>query len=501
MSRWNGLATMAFVAGGLTLPPAAVAESVPGTARSRVGSAERLDVTLTGPLLAGVAPRQADGTRGLVLLVEEEGSPVLYRLDPEGGDLSRLATPLPEEAHALDAVDLDGDGSQELLVGGKGSAYLLEYAPGGAEGHLERVIHRPWFNLASLEDDLIRVPDAERNWVAAADVGRLWLHRASDSGSMDAVCECELPVFARRGPAGLLLETPGIRPLAEEGRVPRFAVGPEERGGRRLATRIVDPLAPGAEPVESLSRLPEPEEVQESFYLTVGGRPMLFVSTLETNKRGVFDKKRLRGFPLGPVGRNRSGSAPAVAAELDCLMWHSIAVEVVDVDADGREDVAAVHRRGLGGGKVSVTVFLAGADGRLGNRTRSTTFEDKEARRFRYGADLTGDGVPDLAVVGDGVLSVHRGLGGSGKKLLEKRPLAPISLALDEVGAQTIEVSVGSDVEAESGEESDEETGSSPSELTFVDLDGDGRDEVLLAIANSEGRGLLRWVRFTPGTR
>ena len=143
-------------------PPPPVAPPPPEGVHLKQGEGvTRLDAVLSGRLRGYAAPRRADGTRDLVLLVGAAWPPAvkapakggadagaacdgndpfeaartapcrLLRLDLSGnGAIELLRDDLPAEAGGLDSLDVDGDGAEELLVFLPGEIRVVRDADG-----------------------------------------------------------------------------------------------------------------------------------------------------------------------------------------------------------------------------------------------------------------------------------------------------------------------------------------------------------------------------------
>ena len=111
---------------------------------------------------------------------------------------------------------------------------------------------------------------------------------------------------------------------------------------------------------------------------------------------------------------------------------------------------------------------------------------------WSYGDDVDGDGHPDLVAVEEDRLLVFLGSG-------EARSRRPISrdprwiLPLARPQKRTVEASISVGQESEIEEETRLDD---PTLLTTVDLDGDGRAEIVVARAESGGSGLLEIFRL-----
>ena len=129
-----------------------------------------------------------------------------------------------------------------------------------------------------------------------------------------------------------------------------------------------------------------------------------------------------------------------------------------------------------------VDTFFGQGNGRF-ERPRRQKLANLAARSWSYGRDITGDGVADLAAIGEKGLSIFAGTGDPRRDLLDRRPRQTVDLS----GAKgTVTVSVGVGNEGMGVESSRSASLGAP----FIeDLDGNGRPELLLFSANAGGRG------------
>ena len=160
--------------------------------------------------------------------------------------------------------------------------------------------------------------------------------------------------------------------------------------------------ADGAAPFEAWSLLPAGERMVGDYaYLRLDGAPVLAVASFE--KIGVFAKKRFRLFLLNR-DRSRKGSPPVFSTETDCPLWFPLDATTADTDGDGRQDLVLSHPGGLRGKELLVSAYRGLGNGKFDPNPRRWKLGE-EVTDWRYGADLTGDGLPDLLVyVGDRLL-------------------------------------------------------------------------------------------------
>jgi hypothetical protein len=231
-----------------------------------------------------------------------------------------------------------------------------------------------------------------------AHTGVLELLAAGPGGTLVRKSSFPLPVKAERQRWGVRLSSPPLSLLP--GDPPLFAAGPDVEGRRRLKT-VLQP-ADGTAPVEAWSLLPGGERLAgDRVYLRLDGAPALAAASFE--KIGVFAKKRFRLFLLNR-DRSRKGSPPVFSTDTDCPLWFPLDVTAADVDGDGRQDLVLSHPGGLRGKELLVSAYHGLGNGKFDPNPRRWKLGE-EVTDWRYGADLTGDGLPDLLVyVGDRLL-------------------------------------------------------------------------------------------------
>jgi len=443
-----------------------------------VAGARRTDAVLPGHLLAAAEPKGIDGRRRLLVLTTPDdpkatrvpdGPRSLYLIDPgQAGAPRRLLDGLPEETNALAAVDLDGDGADEVLLGEPGKLFSL----GTPDS-----ISAPRLLLEASGLDLRRWrPGAS---FQAAEMGRLRTWDLED-GRLVPGLERALPVHAARERQALRLSSLPVTLIP-----PLAAVGPEDNGKLRLRTIL---LSSDGKQTETWSRLPERETVDSFRYALLDGRPVLIASTSDADKIGIFAKQRFRLFPLS-ADRSRSGQPPSLAFETASHRWFPVDPVLLDLDKDGKQDLVVLQPEGLGGGDLVIDTFFGQGNGRF-ERPRRLKLNDLDARSWSFGKDLTGDGIPDLVTVAKTGLHLFAGTADPRKDLLDRRPRKTVDLA----GAQeTISISVGVGT---GGVETETSRSASLGGPALEDLDGDGRPEVLLFSPNAGGRGRVMVVRL-----
>jgi hypothetical protein len=475
-----------YTALGLLLIGAAPPAPPPPPAVGVTIAPQRADAVLPGHLLDTATPRVSGNRRRLVVLITPdspqavftpEGARSLYLIDPErAGAPRKLLDGLPEKSSALDAIDLDGDGVEEILLGEPGKLWTLGSADAPDAPRL--LLEASGFDL--------RRSAASRGRFQAVDMGRLrtW---TLDGGRLVPGPEQALPVRATREQRALRLSS---LPVAAVGDLPLQAVGPEENGKTRLRTIL---LGPDGQRTEAWSQLPGREKVDGARYIALDGRPVLIVFTSDADKIGIFAEQRFRLFLLS-ADRTRSGQPPSLAFETATNRWFPVEPVVTDLDRDGRQDLVVLQPEGLGGGDFVVDAFFGQGSpggGRF-ERPRRLKLNNLEARFWRYGDDVTGDGAADLITLSETGLRVFAGTADPRRDLLDRRPRQTLDFA---AGKETVTVSLGA------GSEGAEMASSISNPLgrpQLADLDGDGGMEILLASRNAGGRGRLIVVRLRP---
>ncbi|HXT52500.1 MAG TPA: FG-GAP-like repeat-containing protein, partial [Thermoanaerobaculia bacterium] len=379
--------------------------------------------------------------------------------------------------------------------------HVLAFEGSGA-GDGRRVYDGPDLLFGGDGDDEMT---ARHPWLAAAAAGEVRrLTRAGDA--LQAGAAQAVPVTAKLERWGLHLESPSARFVG-----PWLAVGPAQEG-IHLRTVLI---GAGGERQELTSELPEPERVAESEVVTLDGRPTLVVGSFRG--LGVMSRKRLRVFAL--VGEpGAAPRRPLLARELSARAWQDVTVSAGDFDGDGRDDLAIAADEGLGGGDMTVTLFRGMGGGRLRAEPIEATFPADEVD-WRYGADVSGDGRPDLVTLGGGTLAIHAA---AANGLPTKKPMLAVKVEGTEARSRrTVEVSVGTGgTRTESSRERAAPTptpaptparskarGAQPTptpepprlpspKWELVDLDGDRKAELLWWAPDEKGETHLILLRF-----
>jgi hypothetical protein len=521
-------APLALAALAVSLGPAAAG------AAGKVAGAGRIEasvVHLPGRLVAAAVARGTHGRLGFALLVDDEirehiaggggkGSPAhprgataapsparprtVFFVEPGKPELELVADDVPAKIDSLAALSLpDGDQAADLLVLGEpGALYLLDPPWGGAHPRCRQVLAAPGLDLRSVHLDKEGSPRPRLPWLPVARAGRLQLlaARQPTAGELTAIATYPLPVTASREAWGLELASRPVHLLpGAPGAPPRFAVGPEAQGaGARLRTLLLS-SAPGEPPVEAWSLFPGAEKAGEGVYSSWDGKPALLLRSFA--KLGLFTKRDLRLYLLSR-DRSRAGAPPVIAVHTDCALWHELGAYLADAGGNGRQDLVLIHREGLRGKKLRFQVYPSLGQGRLAAQPRVSSL-DVEADDWFYGADLSGDGIPDLLVRSQGRLLLYPGAGKSYR--LAERPSWSFSLSAPPGGSAAARKKTAADKKTAAGKQQDETrtevqvqaggerraarvvTARGRGFGDLVDLRGDGRPILFLATVDDDG--------------
>jgi hypothetical protein len=506
---------------------------------ARSGAIETTVAHLPGRLLAAAVARDAAGRYGLALLVADVPEPAaahgpdgpdagaaagepapdgprsVFFLVPGSPALECLASSVPERVDAVAALASPAGGADQLILGEPGVLYAVEPARGDAAGACRKLLAAPGLDLRSLHGDRAGAPWPRLPWLAVARAGKLELlagDRSSPSPrELRPIASFQLPLAAEREPWGIKLTSSPVHLLPEpaaaasaasaaslparqpaasspanEPPAPRFAVGPEPQGKRRLRTLLLAATA-GEAPVESWSLLPDDGQNLDSSYLAWNGRPALAVSSVP--KFGVFVKRDLRLFLLAR-DRSRGGAPPAFEVHTECHLWHQIGTYFAAAGGGRAQDLVLIYPEGLSGKKLHFLVYADLGQGRLAAKPRVSSV-DVDADDWFYGADLTGDGVSDLLVKSQGRLLLYPGLANAYR--LADRPAWSFTLPAPPPRPKTGH-------EARDGGK-DEDRDEHPSHAAgarlagLADLRGDGHSTLFLGLAVERGRTALVAVR------
>jgi len=551
------LAALAAAAGLLAAPPPAspaspgvvAAAAPPAVETSRSGPLETSVFRLPGRLLASAVARDAGGRYGLVVLVADDGEHpadtavqardsaddpapglprALFFLEPGSTTLKRLAAALPEKLDAL--ATLAGSGGSggngdRLILGEPGILYTLDPPPSsgaGAGASCRRLLAAPGLDLRSLRGESAGEPRPRLSWVPAARAGRLELlaGEAAAPGlpELRPVASFPLPVAAARESWGIRLSSPAVHllPAPPPARVrpasapspappvppageppasfsPRFAAGPEPQGEQRLKTLLFSATA-GEAPLEAWSLLPAAAQDVESSYAFWDGQPVLAVTSIP--RFGIFVKRQLHLFLL-TRDRSRRGSEPLLAVNTDCHLWHTVKTYFADLAGTGRQDLVLIHPEGLGGKKLRFQVYTDAGQGRFAAQPRNSTV-DVDASDWFYGADFTGDGLPDLLVRdGQGRLLLYPGVAKAYR--LADRPSWSFHLPVPPPPPRAAKGKAKEDDDGD-GDDHPARPAVPPAArlANLVDLRGDGHPTLFLAIPDAQGRTQIVAVRRVP---
>jgi hypothetical protein len=504
--------------------PAPGAQPLPeGIRVERLPSGTRTDVMLPGQLVGLALPRRADGTRDVLALVaptpasEAEKPPAagtpppsdqddprtaaltaprrLIRVDLSGdGRLEVLREDLPADAGGLESFDVDGDGSEELLLFRAGKIELFRDAGGTRWSRgPETLVEDPALGSGGAEPRVLREPDATGDpWLPMVTVDGLRAYGRLPEGGFGLVSASPIPLFVRPTPDGLRIETPPVTRLRSgpDGAI-RFGAGADDdsfRGTDRLRSVLLDPaVVPERRSVDCWSRLPSRERVYERFMGTLDGRPALMITTTPAEKLKIFEDKWLRVFLL-EEDRTRAGRPPAFAVQTSANLWQEVRFAILDANGDGKQDLVLAYWKGIKNDTVALEAYVRKPDGTFDASARTTSLDVKDADRsvLEYGRDFDCDGAADLVVLAGGNLKVYPGTkaaGGGG--LVASTPKWTLPLPAIVNGQGVLVVAVGS----EGMSTSMRRVGlGSPRP---IDLDGDGRPEILLIGSREDGRGAL----------
>lgn len=486
-------------------PSAEKAPEPPHAELQKLDDGTRIDLKLDGPVLGlAVARREGDRRWVLVLVGRPEpqrgptpcgvesaadakprGDARLFGWNPDHPEtLSALGRDLPEGA--IDTADLDGNGVDEIVLFGEtGIAELLVDAEAGTTTVRELLAGR----YSQVWDEEGRDPA-----LRAVSIGALATYRRGEGEAIRPVSDLELPIVVSRRGEGVHVRTTSFLPVdgIADGRV-RFVAGLERIPDlRRVRTLLLDPEGPAeSRVIEAWARFPSRERALENEVALLDGSPVLIVLTTPADKLSLFGEKLLRVFPLA-ADRTRSGHPPLLADETGINLWQGGTPEVLDLDGDGRDDLVLAYWKGLKDSIAALEVRKRLPDGSFAH-AKTFDFDVKDGDRgwTFYGRDLDGDGRPDLALRAEGAFLVYPGSPGSQaiEHPVAKVPSRRIPLASDamlSITAQSMSfgpqgLSVEYDVDARLPR--------------FLDLDGDGRVEAILA-GGSGAAGRVVIVRF-----
>jgi hypothetical protein len=446
-------------------------------------------VELPGPLIAVTRQMDDSGSRQLLLLAGEHSKPEaalrLFRFDPSSDNsLEEIRHGVPPDASTLFALDLDGDGTPEPVVGRPGGLYALP-----VNGEAELIVGTEGFLPRIAEQWHSGNGPAMVHYLTVAGVGFLHNYRFKPGQTDFTLTRDEhLPMAVTRSHDGLYLQTPlPVQFTSGLDAPPLLAIGPVRRGKQRLMTLLVDLADQTEEAVtlENWSRLPLPEDVSQRWFRLINGEPALVVTTLFSEQKGALEKKKLRVFMLG-ADRTRGGADAILEIQTPSRQWFDASVTVADINQDGLDDLVVVMPEGLGGGKLLLEGYLGHAAGGFSAKPRRTMLK-RTVEDWHFGGDVNGDGIGDLIVIEDDGLSAFAGIADSRSSgLVQEEHLWRVDFGDTEttvevvIGATSGDVVVNNDVNGLGGR------------LQVRDLVDDSRAEVMIMTSASEnGRGTV----------
>jgi hypothetical protein len=183
-------------------------------------------------------------------------------------------------------------------------------------------------------------------------------------------------------------------------------------------------------------------------------------------------------------------------------LWQSLTTHFVALDRGGRQDLVIIHPEGLRGRTLHFEVWTGLGGGRLAPRPVASSV-DVEAEDWYYGADFSGDGVPDLFVKSGGRLLLYPGL--AGKRQVAERAAWSFGLPVPPPlpkGAKGAKKSADDEDGGEGGSAEGARRAGAPAEGrlgALVDLAGDGRPALVLTVADALGRSQVVTVQHVAG--
>jgi FG-GAP-like repeat len=195
--------------------------------------------------------------------------------------------------------------------------------------------------------------------------------------------------------------------------------------------------------------------------------------------------------------RSRRGSEPVLALHTDCHLWHPMRTYFVDLAATGRQDLVIIHPEGLSGKKLHFQVYTDTGQGRFAAQPRTSSVDVKASDWF-YGADFTGDGVPDLLVRDDqSRLLLYPGLAKANR--LADRPSWSFHLPVPPPPPRSAKRKTKEDDGGGNGDDHPPVPPPLGARLAdLVDLRGDGYPTLFLTIPDAQGRTQIVAVGRVP---
>ena len=512
---------LGLLAGAKPKPPAPAKPSPPPASGVKVEQGAdgwRADLTLDRPLLGWAVPRGRDGHRVLFILTgppqESKESiaaaPCGVKKPGEGGGrqaqlfrwrfdapdrLDSLGSGLPEGS--LDVVDLDGDGGEDLVLQRDGELDKIELASDGTatiESLVPDKALGPSFGGPRIAWDAAGAGDTG---LRVSLLGGFRTYGRGPDGAFGLRSEIGLPVRVDAGPELFRVRSPAVHAVgrAASGRMV-FASEPEPLGKRRLRTLLLDPDGPAeTRVIESWALFPEAERLVDREFALLRGSPVLILTTTSGDKLSLLGEKALRIYPLGG-DRTRAGDAPMFAATTNINLWQEARPTIIDLDQDGRDDLVLAYWKGLKNAIAALEIYRGTAASGFG-KSRSISFEVEGGKKgfLEFGADVDGDGRPDLILLAGSDLLVYPGTRAdqAGDRPVESRPSRRVALPSDlgSEGSTELNLDLG-------GVALSRKRGLGTPGL--LDVDGDGRPEVVFAGNAQTGSGRVTIV-FIKGSR
>ncbi len=405
------------------------------------------------------------GPKGAVLLVwvdseEREEASSLYALSP-GASSFELWLEIPAEVVSLEPADLDGDGLQELLLEGEDGLSVAYWNP-------QKSGFNPPVKLSGsaglrLED---RVLSSVKNTLAFAQSASL--DRFSvEAASLKAQDGLALPVRVDRRSTRLDLTSPAVLHLGTVQDKETLLTEALEEEDSRFSSHL---LSPGSEVRVAWGRFPRPSKIVNQWPLRWRDRPVLALTTRDSQKLGLFEKIRLEVYPLQP-DLSQQGYPPFFDIATRSRSWQKMEVHVNELHGSSAEDLMVIQTEGLGSHKIQLDVYPGAPSG---FSHRAVRWELKDAANWSYLADVSGDGLGDLLVEGESgsrlYISQRSRKGPFHKKRFLEWPKVAKEIQ------QVVNVTMGS-----GGSTVDHRIRASWARAEAVDWDGDGQREIIMA--------------------